>query len=65
MPGAASDVAVFGSAATGNATITLANAPLAWNFDSAGNFEGWATTNIDSPAVSGGVLSGSRSENMR
>jgi autotransporter-associated beta strand protein len=58
VPGSSSDVAVFGSAATGNATITLANAPIAWNFNSAGNFEGWTTTNIDSPAVSGGVLSG-------
>ena len=63
VPGPASDVAVFGSAATGNATITLANAPLAWNFDSAGNFEGWTTTNIDSPAVSGGVLSGTVQSN--
>jgi autotransporter-associated beta strand protein len=58
VPGASSDVAVFGSAATGNATVTLANAPMAWNFNSAGNFEGWTTINTDAPVVSGGVLSG-------
>jgi autotransporter-associated beta strand protein len=58
VPGAPADVAVFGSAATGNATVTLASSPVAWAFDTAGNFEGWATTNVDSPAVAGGVLSG-------
>ncbi len=58
VPGSASDTAVFGSAATGNPTITLANAPMTWNFNSAGTFEGWTTVNVDSSAVSAGVLSG-------
>lgn len=58
VPGNNADVAVFGSAATGNATVTLTNAPIAWAFETAGNFEGWTTTNMDSPAVSGGVLTG-------
>lgn len=58
VPGAPPDVAVFGSAATGNATVTLASSPVAWAFETAGNFEGWTPTNVDSPAVSGGVLSG-------
>jgi autotransporter-associated beta strand protein len=63
VPGTADDVAVFGSAATGNSTVTLAKTPVAWTFENAGNFEGWTSTNVDSPTVSGGVLSGTVQSN--
>lgn len=53
LPGTAADVAVFGSAANSSATVTLANSPVAWTFENAGNFEGWSATNIDSPSVAG------------
>jgi autotransporter-associated beta strand protein len=58
VPGAASDVAVFGSAATSPSTVTLDRNPIAWTFETAGNLEGWTASNIDSPTVAGGVFSG-------
>ena len=58
IPGSEDDLAVFGSAAASTATVTLNAQPIAWNFDTATNFEGWAAVNTDSPAVTGGALNG-------
>lgn len=58
VPGTASDVAVFGSAATSPTTVTLNQNPIAWTFESAGSLEGWTSSNVDSPSVASGVLSG-------
>ena len=58
VPGSPDDMAVFGSAVTSTATITLNAQPIAWSFDTATSFEGWTPVNTDSPAVTGGALTG-------
>ena len=58
IPGSRDDLAVFGSAAASTATVTLNAQPIAWNFDTAANFEGWTPVNTDSPAATGGALGG-------
>ena len=58
VPGSQDEMAVFGSAATSTATITLNAQPIAWTFDTVTNFEGWTPVNTDSPAVTGGALTG-------
>jgi autotransporter-associated beta strand protein len=58
-PGA-NDTAVFGSAATTNATVTIPTAARNWKFDTAGNFEDWTTNYTDNATVADGVLSGQR-----
>ncbi|HMP77219.1 MAG TPA: sialidase family protein [Kiritimatiellia bacterium] len=54
------DTAVFGSAATGPATIQLPAPSRRWRFDQAGQLEGWELVSVTNVTVSGGVLRGRR-----
>jgi len=58
VAGTASDVAVFGSAATSPTTVTLNQNPISSTFESADSLEGWTSSNVDSTTLASGVLSG-------
>lgn len=60
-PDETTEFATFGSAATGDATITVDPDPLLWNFETDGDEEGWTTSNVTGAAVSGGVFAGTSS----
>ena len=58
-PDTAEDIAVFGSAAVGPATIRLSSSDKTWPFSTNGTFEGWTNIkNITNAVVANGVLSG-------
>ncbi len=58
IPGTDEDIAVFGSAATGAATVTLPSISHDWQFNADGDTEKWTSNNVNLLAASGGLLSG-------
>ncbi|MCF7847600.1 MAG: glycoside hydrolase [Kiritimatiellales bacterium] len=57
------ETAIFGSAASGPATITVPTYSLEWLFDTDGDYEGWTLANITNTNVTGGALRGTPSSN--
>ncbi|MDF7824500.1 sialidase family protein [Pontiellaceae bacterium B12227] len=57
------EIAVFGSAATGPATITVPSGSLEWLFDVDGDVGGWTLTRLVGTNVTNGVLQGTPSSN--
>ncbi|MCX6896941.1 MAG: hypothetical protein NTZ16_15945, partial [Verrucomicrobia bacterium] len=60
----ATETAVFGSAATAAATVTIENSAREWLFPTNGNLSGWNTNaGLTNPVVSGGVFSAAVASN--
>ena len=57
-PDTTEEMAVFGSAATAAATITIPSATQVWNFDTDGDKEGWSMLYATNTVVSAGLLQG-------
>ena len=57
-PDTTEEIAVFGSAATAAATITIPSATQTWAFNTDGNQEGWLVSSASNTVVSGGFLQG-------
>ncbi|MCF7816678.1 MAG: hypothetical protein K9M54_02250 [Kiritimatiellales bacterium] len=55
------ETAVFGSAATAPATVTLSSLSREWFFETNGDFEGWTAANLAGATVAGGFVSGTAS----
>ncbi len=59
----ADETAVFGSAATGPATVTVPSGSLEWLFNTENDPGGWTLTRLVNTNVTGGVLQGTPSSN--
>jgi autotransporter-associated beta strand protein len=57
-PDTTAEVAIFGTATGGAATITVDADPLIWSFNTASDEEGWATSGISGALATNGVFSG-------